>query len=88
MATIDQGDRRTRRRRQAAARARSPSRSRNPTSPEQPDIEQPKTDAGRRMTVQLLAAMLCALIVGMLFGAAIQRWGDADRATHGHKEGY
>jgi hypothetical protein len=32
----------------------------------------------------LLAAILSAL-VGLVMGAAIQRWGDGDRATHGHK---
>ena len=35
-----------------------------------------------------LLASVFGLAVGVLFGAAIQRWGDADRATHGHKEGY
>jgi uncharacterized membrane-anchored protein YhcB (DUF1043 family) len=29
-----------------------------------------------------------SLVVGLMVGAAIQRWGDADRAYHGHKEGY
>jgi len=32
----------------------------------------------------LLAAMM-SVSVGVLLGAAIQRWGDRDRATHGHK---
>jgi len=32
----------------------------------------------------LLASML-GVLVGMVIGAATQRWGDADRATHGHK---
>ena len=35
----------------------------------------------------VLAAMFCALL-GMVVGAATQRWADGDRATHGHKEGY
>ena len=25
------------------------------------------------------------LVLGTLLGAAVQRWGDRDRATHGHK---
>jgi hypothetical protein len=33
----------------------------------------------------LLAAIGMGLI-GMAIGAAIQRWGDADKATHGHKD--
>ena len=35
-----------------------------------------------------LLASVFGVIVGVLFGAATQRWADADRATHGHKEGY
>ena len=36
--------------------------------------------------VTLLLTAMFALSVGVLFGAAIQRWGDADKATHGHKD--
>ena len=33
----------------------------------------------------LLAAIGLGFI-GLVIGAAIQRWGDADRATHGHQD--
>ena len=33
----------------------------------------------------LLAAMT-TFVAGVLLGAAIQRWGDRDRATHGHRD--
>ena len=33
----------------------------------------------------LLAAIGCGFI-GLAVGAALQRWGDADKATHGHKD--
>ena len=33
----------------------------------------------------LLAAIGCALL-GLAVGAALQRWGDAERRLHGHKE--
>lgn len=36
------------------------------------------------MIVALLSASL-SLVVGLLAGAAIQRWSDAERATHGHR---
>ena len=32
----------------------------------------------------VLAAMTC-LVLGMVVGAAAQRWGDAERALDGHK---
>lgn len=35
--------------------------------------------------MNVLAAML-SLVAGLVLGAAIQRWGDRDRATHGHKQ--
>lgn len=35
--------------------------------------------------MNLLAAMF-SLIVGAVLGAAIQRWGDRDRAYHGHRD--
>jgi len=33
-----------------------------------------------------LLSSLFGVVVGLVMGAALQRWGDADRATHGHKD--
>ena len=36
-----------------------------------------------------MSALLAAIglgFIGLALGAALQRWGDADRATHGHKD--
>ena len=37
------------------------------------------------MTVTALLAAIFSALVGLVMGVAIQRWGDGDRATHGHK---
>ena len=43
-------------------------------------------DTGGVVPVSGLLAAIGLGLIGLAIGAAIQRWGDADRATHGHQD--